>query len=152
MGNAGLGSNLVLEFHVAGERLESLRSHHCCGWLWNAKLTGIGGAHARPGSSALELQRNAIAFLDTGHWTPDAARRCNPADFGYNPIRLSVLSLDLFASQLSISRIVLVVIDIGELFFFLNLFWCCDSGLAQTLMVSSHSVLRTFLSSAQLRP
>ena len=69
MGNAGLGSNLVLEFHVAGERLESLRSHHCCGWLWNAKLTGIGGAHARPGSSALELQRNAIAFLDTGHRT-----------------------------------------------------------------------------------
>ena len=71
------------------------------------------------GAQPLELQRNAIAFLDTGHWTPDAARRCNAPDFGYNPIRLSVLSLDLFASQLSISCIVLVVIDIGELFFFL---------------------------------
>ena len=77
------------------------------------------------GAQPLELQRNAIAFLDTGH-CPDTghrtAQRCNATDFGYNPIRLSVLSLNLFASQFSISCIVLAVIDIGELFFFLFTF------------------------------
>ena len=93
-----------------------------CGWRAWACITAVAGCGRHwwgtcvAGSSALELQRNAIAFLDTGH--SDAARRCNAPDFGYNPIRFSVLSLDLFASQLSISCIVLAVIDIGELFFF----------------------------------
>ena len=118
MVNAGLGCHPMLAFHVAGEPgvaslLWLVVERQADGYWW-----GTCAAGAQP----LELQRNAIAFLDTGHWTPDAARRCNAPDFGYNPIRLSVLSLDLFASQLSISCIVLAVIDIGELFFFFTCF------------------------------
>ena len=119
MANAGLGCHPVLEFHVAGERRRASREPGLPSLLWlvvERQADGHWWGTCAAGSSALELQRNAIAFLDTGH--SDAARRCNAPDFGYNPIRLSVLSLDLFASQLSISCIVLAVIDIGELFFF----------------------------------
>ena len=102
--------------------LERLGLHHSLWLVVERQADGpgavVGHLRGRKLSPRCNATPSPFLTLDTEHWTPD----CNAADFGHNPIWLSVLSLGFFASQFSISCIVLAVIDIGELFFFLFTF------------------------------